>query len=153
MSAILGIKLARRLLASVVLQDEEFVWGDQRYVTSRPASVERAMGGYFDTLLNQVNPAAIYYYAPVGEGATTKRLVSLLEQAARSRSIPLHRLTKAVLLERFGVGPVCSRRDLHELLRPFWPRLEEGAKVRQVVLAEATAAALAGDIAHHLSSG
>jgi len=152
MNTILGLKLGRRLMAAAVLQDEAFILGDQRYVTSRPASFDRSLTRYLETLLEQVKPSVLYYYAPDSQSPVTARLIALLDQVAGTHGIPARRLTKPELLINFGVIPIRSRRQLREVLQHLWDRLQ-GTSVREAVLAEAAAAALVGEVWYHQLPG
>jgi hypothetical protein len=152
MNTILGFKLGRRLIAAAALADEQFVFSDQHYVTPRPASRDANMARYFERLLDQVKPALVFYYTPATARGTTKQLVTLLEQAAAARGIPVRGLTKSELMDHFGFTPVRTRRELRELLAHLWPVLEDGKDIRHAVLAEAAAAAMNGEVQRQLEA-
>jgi hypothetical protein len=143
---ILGLKFDRRLVAAAGLEGEQFVFGDSRFVPSRQAGLSAAMSRYLRQVLEQVKPAAIYYYAPQESGAFTTELVTILEREAANLGVPAKPLSKTDVFGSFGVLPLRTRRDLRALLEAFWPALTEGKPSRQVVLAEAAAVALVGDL-------
>lgn len=150
MKPVLGLKLGRRLVGAAALADETFVFHDLRYVSSRRDRWESAMTRYFQTLLEQIKPAYVCYYAPTTLQTTTNRLVLLLEQTAGEAGVAAHRLTKSELLDHFAFTPIRTRGQLRERLQALWPVLAEGKVGRQAVLAEAAAAALMGELRHEL---
>ena len=142
---ILGLKLSRRLIAAVGLDEEAFTFSDSRFVPSRSAELA-AIGRYFHTLLTQTHPASVYVYSPEGAGRTTDILRDALEQAAGALGIPVKPLGRLAIFGSFGIAPVRTRRELREVLLPLWPALTEGKTQRQTALAEAAAAALIGQV-------
>lgn len=150
MSVTLGLKLGRRLVAAAGLEDGQFVFHDSRYVGARKSMLNAGTTRYFGQLLDQLKPAAVYYYAPTGQRTITQQLAVLLEQSAAQAGIPVHRLTKADLFGSASVTPVRTRRELHEQLADLCPVLSEGKVHRRTVLAEASASALVGDLRQEL---
>lgn len=148
MNTILGIKLGRRLIATVGLRDEEFVFGDQRFVTSRPQSFESAMTRYFDTVLDQLRPDLIFYYVPAPSGTVAARLIGILESVAARQQLSARPLAKTDVFDNFGVLPLRTRRELREYLAAFWSTLTDGKVASQWVLAEAASAAMNGEVLH-----
>jgi hypothetical protein len=148
MNTVLGFKLGRRLIAAAGLRDEEFVFGDQRFVTSRPESLESAMTRYFETLLEQVRPDLVFYYAPAATGTTASRLLSLLESAAAQRQLSVRSVSKTDVFDNFGILPLRTKRELREHLVAFWAALADGKVAKQGVLAEAASAAMNGEMLH-----
>jgi hypothetical protein len=146
MSVILGLKLGRRLMAAAGHEDEHFVFHDSRYVASRKSTVDAGLTKYFGQLLDQLKPAAVYYYAPTGQQTITEQLAARLEQSATEAGIPVRRLNRTDVFGSFGLTPVRTRRELREQLADLWPLLSEGKAPRQSVLAEAAASALVGDL-------
>lgn len=143
---ILGLKFDRRLIAAVGLESEQFVFRDSRFVPSMQARLGAAMNRYLRHVLDQVKPVAIYYYAPTESGAHTAELVTVLERAAADLGVPAKPLSRTDVFGSFGVLPLQTRQELRTLVEAFWPALTEGKTARQVVLAEAAAVALVGDL-------
>jgi len=150
MSVTLGLKLGRRLVAAAGLEDGQFVFHDARYVAARTSTLHAGTTRYFGQLLDQLKPAAVYYYAPTGQRTITAHLAVLLEQSASQAGIPARRLTKADLFGSVSATPLRTRRALREQLSDLWPVLSEGTVHRQTALAEASASALVGDLRQEL---
>jgi hypothetical protein len=142
---ILGLRLDRRLVASVALEDEEFVFSDSRFVPSR-LILATALGRYFKTILEQLKPVAIYYYVPDGPGAVTALVLKTLDLEAGHAGVPLKPVSRMDLFGSFGVLPLRTRRELRAVLEELWPGLSQGMPHRQLALAEAAATALVGDM-------
>lgn len=142
----LGLKLGRRLMGAVVVDDEQCVLRDSRFVTARTADRAVAVTRYLTQLLDQAPPTAIYYYAPTGVETVTTSLVEVVQSTAGARGIPVRPLTRLDVFGSFGVTPFRTRRDLRDHLVHFWPELAEGQPHRREVLAEAAAAALVGQL-------
>jgi hypothetical protein len=143
---ILGLKLGRRLLAACALEGEQFVFRDSRFVTSQRAAEDASVVRYVQHLVSQVQPRAIYYYAPTLPGTRTERLVTLLETTAAELGVPAKPLSRLDVFGSFGVLPVRTRQDIREQIAHIWPVLTEEHRDRQLALAEATATALVGDL-------
>ena len=143
---ILGIKLGRRLVAAAGLDDEQFVFRDSRFVPSRQALLDAAMGRYLTHVLTASAPTAVYCYAPTEAHSLTEQLFALLEVQAARLAIPVKRLTKFDVFTSFGILPLRTRDDLLEEAQVLWPDLTEVKTHRQLALAEAAAAALVGDL-------
>lgn len=143
---ILGLKFDRRLTAAVGLEGEQVVFADSRFVPVRQAGVSTGMSRYLRHVLNQVRPSAIFYFAPHDSGPFTTELVRILEREAADLGVPAKPLSRADVFGSFGVLPVRTRRELRTLLEAFWPALTEAKPARQLVMAEAAAVALVGDL-------
>ena len=147
---IVGLKLGRRLMAVAALEDERFVFQDTRFVASRKSALQSGITRYFSQVFEQLKPTAIYYYAPTGPNTITEALVTLLDTQAGQMGIPAKRLSKPDLFDHFGLLPFRTRRELRDHLQHLWPVLSEGKAHRQLVLAEAAAAACVGDFRQEL---
>lgn len=143
---ILGLRLGRRLIAAVAVQDEQVTFHDCRFVTSRRDVLERAMRAYFAKILDQLSPARVCYYAPTTANTATDQLAVLLTEQATARHIPVVRTDRANLLQACGLPPGAKRPALRDQMRDLWPALAEGRPDRQLVGAEALASALVADV-------
>lgn len=142
---ILGVKLDRRLIAIVGLQDEQFVFSDSRFVPAR-AVLSVAVARYFQRLLEQFRPAAVHYYAPDDPGTVTAAAVKALDTEAGRAGVPMKPLSRFDLFSSVGILPLRTRQDLRACVANLWPGLAEGKPHRQTALAEAATAALVGDL-------
>lgn len=146
MNVVLGLKLGRRLTAAAALRDGMFVFHDVRSVPSRTDTLESTITRYLQTLLEQLKPAHLYYYAPTNTQTTTGRLMLLVEQAAANNGIPALRLLKSDVFGSIAALPARTRRELRDQVQHLWSTLSDGKLIRQAVLAEAAAAALVGEL-------
>lgn len=143
---ILGLKLGRRLVAAVALNDDRFVFQDSRYVRSPRTALEPVFERYLRHVFEQVKPAAVYYYAPIAAKTVTELLIKQLTAVSGAFGIPVKPLTRLEVFGSFGVLPIRTRHELCEQITAFWPALREAKVQRQEVLAEAAATALVGDL-------
>jgi hypothetical protein len=153
MTTTLGLKLSRRSIAIVAVADFEIVFDDVRHVPLKADRMDDTIRRYLTQLFQQFTLSAIAYYAPSTGPSMAQRLVQVLEDEARLARLPIQRLNKADVFSGFGVVPVDTRAKLREQVARLWPVVnDDQGKVttRQVVLAEAAAVALLGQIWHEL---
>lgn len=154
MTTTLGLKLSRRSIAVVVVADFEIVFEDVRHVPIKADRMDDTIRRYLTQLFQQFTLSAIAYYAPSTAPSMAQRLVQALEDEARRAELPIQRLNKADVFSGFGVVPVNTRAKLREQVARLWPVVATGeagkVTTRQVVLAEAAAVALLGQIWHEL---
>ena len=153
MTTTLGLKLSRRSIAIVAVADFEIVFDDVRHVPIKADRMDDTIRRYLTQLFQQFTLSAIAYYAPSTGQSMAQRLVQVLEDEARLARLPIQRLNKADVFSGFGVVPVDTRAKLREQIARLWPVVnDDQGKVtaRQVVLAEAAAVALLGQIWHEL---
>lgn len=147
---ILGLKVGRRVLAAVALDDESFVFQHSRYAPSRTSTIQSGLTRYFSHLLEQVKPSAVYYYGSTAPQTLTEDIIKLLVTTAGSRGIPAKPLTKLDVFGSFGIQPFRTRQELRDHLAHLWPAIGESKPVRQAALAEAAATALVGEFRQEL---
>lgn len=145
---ILGLKLGRRLVGVVGLDDERVTFHDARFVRAKRGEAGQPMGRYLARVLDQTHPQAIALYAPPAPGAITTELVGVLERLAASTGTAVTPITKRDLFGSFGLSLMRTRADLVAQVATLWPGLQEVASHRQETVAEAAAAALIGDLRH-----
>lgn len=154
MTTTLGLKLSRRSIAVVAVADFEIVFEDVRHVPTQADRMADTLRRYLTQLFQQFTLSAIAYYAPSTGPSMAQRLVQALEDEALRAQLPIQRLNKADVFSGFGVVPVDTRAKLREQVARLWPVVatDGHGKVttRQVVLAEAAAVALLGQIWHEL---
>jgi hypothetical protein len=150
MTMTLGLKLSRRSIAVAVVADFEIVFEDLRHVPMKPDRLESTVRRYLARLFQQFELSGIAYYAPTARQSMAQRLVHVLEEEARRSELPIQRLNKADVFSGFGVVPVDTRAKLRAQVARLWPvvAVADQARVsaRQVVLAEAAAVGLLGQI-------
>lgn len=150
MTTTLGLKLSRRSIAAVVVSDFEIVFEDMRHVPIKADRMDDTIRRYLTQLFQQFNLSAIAYYAPSTGQSMAQRLVQVLEDEARRAELSIQRLNKADVFSGFSIVPIDTRAKLREQVARFWPvvAMDKTGKVtpRQIVLAEAAAVALLGQV-------
>lgn len=154
MTTILGFRLSRRSLAVVAVSDFDVVFDRVRYLPTNPDRMEERVRRFVRQLVQQFEPSALAYYAPTIGESRSQRLVQILEEEVTQTGIPLQRLNKGDVFSGFSVVPLRTREHLRANLEHVWPEVaaDPNGKVlrRQVILAEAAAAALLGAVWHAL---
>lgn len=144
---ILGLKIGRRLTAVAALGEEQFLFRDSRYAVKRRDVQLAAFSQYIQQVLEQVKPAAIYFYAPsISSESLADALVKQLVELAGQRGIPVRPLDRLDIFGSFGIAPIRTRHDLVGTMSTIWPDLTTAPVGRQPALAEAGAAALVGNL-------
>ena len=142
---ILALRLGRRLIGVCGFEHESFAFKDSRYV-GRKATLESTVPAYIAQLLEQIRPSAVYVYAPGATEALPNEVLALVEKTCAERGMPSRRLNREDITHAFGLQPLRMRRALHEVILHIWPELSSMPAPRQLVLAEAAATALIGDL-------
>ena len=142
----LGIRLGRRLMAVAAFKNDRFEYHDSRFVPSRKNALASAVSGYFRRVFEQTAPTVVYYFAPTGPSTLTDGLIQLLETEAAAYGIAAKRLTRSDVFDSFGPAPLRTRQDLRIQMQHLWPALRVATDARQLVLAEAAAVAMVGDL-------
>jgi hypothetical protein len=145
---IVGIKIGRRLTGVVGLTDEQFVFSDTRYAVRRREAQLLAFDTYIRHLLNQLQPVAIFYYAPSGPDTLADALRHRLTELSGQAGIPIRPLSRMDVFGSFGLIPPKTRSELRQVMSAIWPELTTSMVGRQDALAEAGAAALIGQLRH-----
>ena len=147
---ILGFRLGRRVMAAAGIEGEDVSFLDSRFVDSKKTVDGNGAPRYFAQLLDQLQPVAIYFYAPTTAETVTARLASILEEVATQAHVGAYRLTKSDVFGSFGVEPIRSRREMRDEMTGLAPALAAINNARRDSVAEAIASALVGEVRHEL---
>lgn len=142
---IVGIRLSRRLIAVVGLDDEVVTFHESRFVPSNAEIRERTTRAYFQKILEQLQPTRICYYAPTSEATAADQLTKLLAAVAASLLIATEPLSKDAVFGSCALDGKARRSHLHDVASNIWSGLPSMAVDRQLALSEAFICALVGD--------
>ena len=150
----LGFKLSRRSIAVAAVGDWEVAFEDFRFLPAKREQVAVSATAYFQHLFAQLHPSAIAFYAPAERGRSTREVLAILEDLARTAELPVQRFTKPDVLSAMSVVPVATRADLHDralpLRRPHASPTPPRDTAREVTVSEAVVVALLGAVWSHL---
>lgn len=136
----LGLRFSRRMVAAVALDEERIVFHHFRYVSKGQTRMAR----YLATLLEQLRPGAVCYYAPTSTQTVTESLATRLQEETAKRGVPVIRVGRVELLASLGLDRIRTRRDLLLKLQDLWPILTHKSEA-QLAMSEAVVSALIGD--------
>jgi hypothetical protein len=149
---ILGLRVSRRRLTGVSVDEGRVVFADSRYVPSKASVREASVRRYVSTLMDQTRPDALCVYAPTARAdSSSELLVAVVQLEATQRQVPVLRFTKIEMLESLRAERSARRRWLSEQVRLFceWPSDKITAPLDT---AEAALAAYLGEIRHTLDA-
>lgn len=142
-SPILTLRISRRAIGVVALSDESLTLADGRHLSSRSDRTVIAATRYIAKLIDLTQPRCLAVDAPARvEGRTTDRILSSLEALAGARGISVIIIAKPELLTAFGITSLRNRRELRDVVRPFWPELANVTGRVEPYVVDAAAAAL-----------
>ena len=143
---VLTLRISRRAVAGVVLDDEQLVFCDGRHLRSDRSALQNSAIRYLTLLLDQVRPAKVVIDCPFRTGGQTEAIWNALSAMLASRSVPATRVTIGALLEAFGLPGLPSRRALRNVVAPLFSSeaIAMNGAVKPFML-EAAAAALWAD--------
>lgn len=145
MNALLALRLSRRAIGAVVLDDEHIVFADTRHLTSNQERARIAADRYLAHLIDQIRPVRLAVYMPEHARALTAAVLDHLKQLSTASAIPLRVVTKPELLSVFGTTPLRNRQELHGIVECLWPTLAEVSNRVKPYLADAAATAWYAD--------
>ena len=153
MNSLLAVRLSRRALGAVALEDDHVVFADSRHLTSNQDRARRNADRYLARIVDQIRPARLAVYVPDQAKALTATLVMQVRQMADASGLPLRIVTKTQLLSAFGVRPLRQRHELQGLIEEFWPGLADMSNQLKPYLADAAATAWYADALIALTDG
>ena len=143
---VLTLRISRRAVAAVVLDDEHLSFCDGRHLRSNKAAVQNSAIRYLTLVLDQVRPATVIIDCPFKTGGQTEVIWNALTPLLATRGVALTRVTVGALLEAFGLPGLPSRRALRDVVASLFST--EATTMRGAVkpfMLEAAAAALWAD--------
>jgi hypothetical protein len=143
---LLTIRINRRAIAGVVLENESVAVADGRHLSSR---IDRAVPTalkYVNRLIELASPSALVIDAPTVESVgTTRRILDALDQLSRDRHLPLIRIRLPEILNAYGNPALETREELREIVSAFWPEVDRSRGTIRHLVIDAAAAALFAD--------
>lgn len=143
---ILTLRVNRRAIGAVVLQDEDLTLIDGRHLSSRSEKGIGAATRFSKQLIATANPHVLVVDAPRGgSGAITDAAVNAITELARQRGIEVLMVSKPELLATYALRGLRNRRELRDLVRQYWTELSRVKGKVEPYVADAAAAALYAD--------
>jgi hypothetical protein len=143
---VLTLRISRRAVAAVVLDDERLAFCDGRHLRSNKAAVQNSALRYLTLVLDQVRPAKVVIDCPFKTGGQTEVIWTALLALLTTRGVAVTRVTVGALLEAFALPGLPSRRALRDVVARLFS--SDFAALRGAVkpfMLEAAAAALWAD--------
>lgn len=143
---LLTLRVNRRAIGAVVLNDEAVTLTEGKHLTSRPEKTVSAATRFVEYLMALTRPSLVVMDSPVGkEESTTDRIVQSVRQSTARSGLELLVVTKSEILASYGLRGVRNRRELRELIRQYWPELGALQGKVEPFIVDAAAAALYAD--------
>jgi len=122
--ALLSVKVERRSIAIAIFRDHVLRYAEALNLSS---SLEMAMQSAMDFVVRYLHRfdvhSAVLEDSHADDEARSAELLGHVERALLSEGTPTKRVGKQTLFEAYSVVPLSSRRELHEVVRSFWPQL------------------------------
>jgi hypothetical protein len=141
---ILSLRVARRAIGAVVVDEDQFALLDGRHLSSRRENMAESVRKYINGLLMQHEPAGVLILAPnerYDDRGILRDVQTVLAQAGRSMRIV--RLPE--ILKGFGAPPLQTREQLWETVQGMLPELQNIQSTVKPYIVEAAALALYGE--------
>jgi hypothetical protein len=131
----LVLRLNRRAIGAVVLNDEELTFLDGRHLTSNRARAVVAADRYVRRLFALTRATDVVVDAPAEPASTTAELVDAVFRAAEAVGIRAQTVGTTDILQSFGAPTIRTRGQLRKIVSEFWPQLAAlTGKVKPYVL-------------------
>jgi hypothetical protein len=125
-SNLLALKIRRRLVAAAVFSGPKLEHIELLHLCDEPEAVTESVARFLARLVERFRPStAVIGISPDKQGDRVKTLVELAEKMLRSEIVSIWKVKDKELLESYALPKLKSKRELKELVRSFWPYLEE----------------------------
>jgi hypothetical protein len=122
--SLLAIKVERRAIAIAIFRNHVLRYAEALNLSS---SVEMAKHSAKDFVVRYLHRFDIYSAiledSHADDEARSAELLDNVEQTLLAEGTPTKRIGKQTVFEAYSIVPLASRRELHEVLRSFWPQL------------------------------
>lgn len=120
----MAIKVTRRTVAVAVFRDRTLSYAEVRHLSSHKEAADASATSFVNWVLHHfsITRAAIED-AVASEEARSAELVHLLENDLRQQGASSLRVSKYTLFVAYAAEPLTYRKELHEIVRLFWPQL------------------------------
>ena len=144
--SVLTIRINRRAVGAVILDNESLTFIDGRHLTSRSDRTVDAAIRFVEYVLAITKPVLLVLDAPRSKAdSTTTRITNALADVITGTGLELLPVSKSEILAAYGIRGVRSRRELRELIRQYWPELTAMRRKVEPYVTDAAAAALYAD--------
>jgi hypothetical protein len=141
----LTLRLSRRAVAAVALDDESLAFCDGRHLNSRR---DRAVAGatrYVARVLELTAPSKVLIDAPAKNGSTNGAILGSVLDLLAERKIVTCRIATADVLQAFGAPALHTRSELRRTTEAFWANIPSAVGNLIPFVLEAAAVALLGE--------
>jgi hypothetical protein len=146
MAPLLALRINRRAIAAVVLENESAIVADGRHLSSQTERAVQAAVRYISRLIQLTQPTALIVDAPTTQQAnTTRHILDALEQLSADHHLPLTRVLTADILAAYGNPALETREEVREIVSGFWPQVDRVRGAIKPFVVDAAAAALFAD--------
>jgi hypothetical protein len=143
---LLTLRINRRAIGAVVLDNEELTLTDGRHLSSKSDKIVAAATRFVEYLLILIKPSLLVVDAPIGKGdSATTRVMVAVRDLASSKGLELFPVSKTEILAAYGIRGARNRRELRTLIRHYWPELSRMRGKVEPFVVDAAAAALYAD--------
>lgn len=143
---LLTIRINRRAVGAVVLDNETLAFSDGRHLTSRSDRTVEAATRFLEYVLTLTKPALLVLDAPRGTAdSTASRITSAITEMLTRTGVELLPVSRSEVLAAYGLRGMKNRQELRQLIRQYWPELATIRRKVEPFIADAAAAALYAD--------
>lgn len=148
---ILTLRVNRRALGAVVLQNDTLTLVDGRHLTSKPQKTVEAASRFIGYLLALTKPTLLVVDAPKAtDDSVTGRISAAITDVITRNALRCVLVSRSELLAAYGIRGLRHRRELREIVRPYWPELATVKGQVEPFVVDAAAAALYAECRIHL---
>jgi len=141
-STILALRLTRRAVAAVLVQEETVAFHDGRHLSSRRPRAVATAERYLERMLELLKPTLVVIDAPNADGSTTSQLLQVTVAALTKLGIQSTVVSVPDVLSSYGVPGLKSRTELLRVAERFWPELTAVTAHLKPYIVDAAAVAL-----------
>ena len=123
-SRLAAFKVERRWLAAAVFLGEKLDYTQVRQLSSDAARAESSAVGFVQWVVTTFETESVALeQLPSGSLARRSTLTAAIIRSLRSDGISIREVSKADLLQAFGIPPLKTRKELRGIIYTFWPVL------------------------------
>lgn len=142
---ILALRINRRAMGVVVLDRDELVLSDGRYLPSTRQRALNSLRRWLSYWLERFNDVDVVLDTSIPlAGTSMNAIVEELSALFSRRRIAPVELAKPEILSAYGLRPLRTRQEVRQVVSEFWPQLPQMShRVKPYVIDAAAAALLA----------
>ncbi len=142
LEAIVSVRVSRRAIAAVIMDDDRLSLSDGFHLNSRRERAERSSERYIEKLLSRFPIKGVVVYAPNTDEGATSSVLRAVQTAIVRAGIPIRLITKEELLKAFGRPALRHWTQLRQIAECYWPQLAEVHSAAKPFIVDAAAVGL-----------